>query len=160
MAKNNNFGGNLIWRMARNDNFGGNLIWRMAKNVNFGGNLIWRIFNEIAKSAEITARQNFFEELVLNVASLTKGGSGPSGMDAEGWRRIICSSVFGTTNLDLRKALAEMIKKLCIDDLSRDTENATSIEEFTACRMIPLDKNPGLRPIGVGEVLDESLEKQ
>ena len=28
------------------------------------------------------------EELVLNVASLTKGGSDPSGMDAEGWRRI------------------------------------------------------------------------
>ena len=46
--------------------------------------------------------------------------------------------MFGTTNLDLRKALAEMIKKLCIDDLSRDTENATSIEAFTACAMIPL----------------------
>ena len=42
MAKNNNFGGNLIWRMTKNDNFGGNLIWRMTKNVNlilldFGG---------------------------------------------------------------------------------------------------------------------------
>ena len=93
------------------------------------------------------------EELVLNVAYLTKRGSGPSGTDAEGWRRIICSSAFGTTNLDLRKALAEMIKKLCIDYLSRDTENATSIEAFTACRMVPFDKNPGLRPIGVGEVL-------
>ena len=57
MAKNNNFGGNLIWRMAKNYNFVGNLIWRMAKNVNFGEKLIWRIFNE---SANISSRQNFF----------------------------------------------------------------------------------------------------
>ena len=62
------------------------------------------------------------EELILNVASLTKGGSGPSGMDAKVWMRIICSSVFGTMNLDLRKALAEMIKKLYIENLSRDTK--------------------------------------
>ena len=44
MAKNNNFGGHLIWLMKKNDNFGGNLIWRMTKNDNFDGKLIWRIF--------------------------------------------------------------------------------------------------------------------
>ena len=27
------------------------------------------------------------------------------------------------------------------------------IESLVACRLIPLTKNPGLRPIGVGEVL-------
>ena len=27
------------------------------------------------------------------------------------------------------------------------------IETFVACRLIPLDKNPGLRPSGVGEIL-------
>ena len=93
------------------------------------------------------------EDLIFNVASLTKGGSGPSGMDAEGWRRILCSSMFGTTNGDLRKALAEMIKRLCIEELPCDSNNTTSVEAFIACRMIPLNKNPGLRPIGVGEVL-------
>ena len=29
----------------------------------------------------------------------------------------------------------------------------SSLESFVACRLIPLDKKPGLRPIGVGEVL-------
>ena len=28
--------------------------------------------------------------------------------------------------------------------------NSTPIEAFTACRMIPLNINPGLRPNGVG----------
>ena len=27
-----------------------------------------------------------------------------------------------------------------------------SLETFVACRLIPLDKNPGLRPIGIGEM--------
>ena len=57
LAENNNFGGNLIWRMTKNYNFGWNLIWRIAKNFNFGGKLFWRIFNE---SAKISSRQNFF----------------------------------------------------------------------------------------------------
>ena len=36
-------------------------------------------------------------------------------------------------------------KHFCGDD--------KSLEPFLACGLIPLDKNPGLRPIGVGEVL-------
>ena len=34
-----------------------------------------------------------------------------------------------------------------------NSEGTTPIEAFTACRLIPLNKNPGLRPIRVGEVL-------
>ena len=89
------------------------------------------------------------ESLVMRAVMLTKGGSGPSGLDADGWRRIFTSRQFGNSSNDLRKSFANFIKKLCVEEL----ESTKSLEAFTANRLIPLDKNPGLRPIGVGEVL-------
>jgi hypothetical protein len=94
------------------------------------------------------------EDLVKKAALRTKGGSGPSGLDADGWRRILASNNYGTVNIDLRRSFARVIQKLCIKKIEVDTLNSkTSIEALLACRLIPLDKNPGLRPIGVGEVL-------
>ena len=87
--------------------------------------------------------------MVLRAASITKGGSDSSGLDADGWRRILTSNSFGTASSDLRKSVADFIKKL---SKKINSENK-SLEAFIACRLIPLNKNPGLRPIGVGEVL-------
>ena len=86
--------------------------------------------------------------MIRKAAIKTKGGFGPSAMDTDGWRRILCSNNFGDAKVDLRKAIANFIKKICTEKVS-----AVSIEAFVACRLIPLDKNPGLRPIGVGEIL-------
>ena len=36
-------------------------------------------------------------------------------MDADGWRRILASNNFGTSNSDLRKAFAKVFHKLCSD---------------------------------------------
>ena len=49
----------------------------------------------------------------------------------------------------LHKKFAHVIKRPWIEK----QETATSLQEFTACRLIPLDEKSGLRPIGVGEVL-------
>ena len=103
------------------------------------------------------AYDNTDESLILKAAMLTKGRSGPSGLDADGWRRMLTSREFGTSSTDLclRKTFAQLIKKLCIEELG----TTTSFEAFTACILIPLDKKPGLRPLGMGEVLKRITEK-
>ena len=88
------------------------------------------------------------EEMIKKAAIKTKGGSGPSAMDADRWRRILCSNNFGDTNVDLRKAIASFIKKIFTEKVS-----TVSIEKIVECRFIPLDKNPGLRPTGFWKIL-------
>ena len=60
--------------------------------------------------------ENLDADMILKAAIKTKGGVGPSGMDTVGWRRILVSNNFGKSNFDLRKAFAEVVKKLCTGD--------------------------------------------
>lgn len=54
----------------------------------------------------------------------------------------------------MRREFLNVIKKICTDKLAVDREKEeTRLEAFLACGIIPFDKNPGLRPVGVGEVL-------
>ena len=86
--------------------------------------------------------------LVKRGAGTTRAGAGPSGLDADGWRRILMEKEFGNSSIDLCTAIAEVIKKQCTaDNLS------PSLEEFLVCHLIPLDKSPGLGPVGIGEIL-------
>ena len=87
-------------------------------------------------------------ELIRKAAIKTKGGAGPSGMDGDGWRRILLSKNFSKSSDDLCKPFAAVIKRLCVEE-----NQSASLEAFLACCLIPLDENPGLRPIGVGEIL-------
>ena len=49
----------------------------------------------------------------------------------------------------MRKTFTLFVKRPCLEEV----KNAESLESFIACRLISLNKWPGLRPIGVGEVL-------
>ena len=42
---------------------------------------------------------------------------------------------------------------------SEELVDPKSIEVLVTCRLIPLDKSPGIRPIGVGEVLRRIIGK-
>ena len=92
------------------------------------------------------------EELVRKVAIRTKGGSSPSGLDAYELRKMLTLTVFGSCTSDLCKAIADFIKHICINEIE-SRSNTTLLETFIASRLVHLDNNPGLRPIGVGEVL-------
>ena len=55
-------------------------------------------------------------DLVKRAAVRTRGGAGPSGMNADEWRRILIIKQFGTSSTDLCKAIADVFKKLCTTD--------------------------------------------
>ena len=74
----------------------------------------------------------------------TSGAAGPSGLDALAWRRL-CTS-HKTASNELCNALALVAKCLCTTHI-----DPQSIAPLTACRLIALDKNPGVRPIGIGD---------
>ena len=84
-------------------------------------------------------------ELIWKKALQTHGSAGPSGLDAKGWRRLLSSTYCGRAADDLCSALANLARKLA-------TTSSRHIDALTACRLIPLEKEGGCRPIGVGEV--------
>ena len=97
------------------------------------------------------------EELVLGIASITKGGSGlDADLDAGGRRRMLNSNSFGTASWDLRKSIADFMKKLCSKRINSENQ---SLEAFIECQLISLNKNPGLKTIGVGKYFVEKKER-
>ena len=84
----------------------------------------------------------------------SRGGAGPSGLDSDGWHRILTSNCFGTETSDLCPSLAKLTKILCSIN-----QEENSLEPLLVSRLIPLNKNPGLRPIGIGETLRRIIDK-
>ena len=73
-------------------------------------------------------------------------------MDADGWRRM-CTA-FGDASEDLCDALACSARRIATSYI-----NPAALEAFVACRLIPLDKKPGVRPIGIGETVRRIIGK-
>ena len=94
------------------------------------------------------------EELIQKAAIATHGTAGPSKLDADQYQRMLCSRNFKTEGLVLRNEIATLAKKLVTENL-----DPIAIESYNANRLIPLDKCPGIRPIGVGEILRRIIGK-
>lgn len=91
-------------------------------------------------------------DVIWKHALHTHGAAGPSGMDAKGWKSLLSKNIFGNVSVDLRDAIAGLAKKMASD-------NCQNLGALMACRLIPLDKKPGCRPIGIGEVLRRIIGK-
>ena len=87
--------------------------------------------------------------------SANKRFEGFSGVDANGFRRILASKSFKKSGTDLCAAIATMTRHLCTEFI-----DPLGIEAILANRLIPLDKGEGaVRPIGVGEVMRRIMGK-
>ena len=111
------------------------------------------LLKETPQEVHSVIYESINSDMVKDAMKRTKGAVGPSGMDADGWRRILISGNFGNVGEELRKSIAEMAKRLC------QKRSANYLAAFLACRLIPLDKQPGVRPIGIGEVLRRVIRK-
>ena len=83
-------------------------------------------------------------EAICAASLHTNGAAGPLGLDATAWRRLCCS--FKSASVTLCSALAAVGHRICTEAVHPD-----GLTGFVACRIIPLDKQPGVRPIGIGE---------
>ena len=64
-------------------------------------------------------------------------------MDVAGWKHLC--TLFRMHSADLCDALASLAKGICTPYMDPKV-----FEAFVACRLIALDKCPGVRPIGTG----------
>ena len=71
-------------------------------------------------------------------AMTTHGSHGPSGLDANELKRILTN--FGQQSVEISKTLAKIAQKISTEKLSHELHEANN-----ACRLIPLDKNPGVK---------------
>ena len=106
------------------------------------------------ESYEEYAYEEINGALIYKIAREIKVAAGPSNLDANWLHRILTSSLSGDNSQGLCNAVPLMAKKLCS---KRYCGNDGSLEALLACKHTPLDKNPGVRPIGIGEVIRRIL---
>ena len=95
-------------------------------------------------------------DMVRDATLRTKSSGGPSGVDANSFRRILTCKSFKRSGTELCEAIASMTKRLCTEYV-----DPRGLEAILANRLIPLHKGEGaVRPIGVGEeYVDEKVEE-
>lgn len=87
---------------------------------------------------------------IEQAACSLRGGAGPSGVCAMLWQSFLLR--YGKHRSHMKEAVSALIR--CI---ANTVVEWNDIRTLMANRLIPLDKCPGVRPIGVGECLHHVL---
>ena len=100
-----------------------------------------------------------FEEIdasmVCKAAEQTSGSGGPTRLDADAWKHIICSRVFGKVSEDFANAIAMSARRMCRENITH-----SYLSLLWECRLVPLMKeDDGVRPVGIGEPLRRIIGK-
>ena len=98
---------------------------------------------------------NIDKGTLFKAACLTNRTCGPAYMDGDQFRHILTSTSHKKENKDLRDQIAILTRKLA----SKIILDPNSLGAYVTCWMIPLNKSPGVKPIGVGEVLKKTIGK-
>ena len=82
----------------------------------------------------------------------TDGCHGPSDLDADEWICILTH--FGQQSVEISHSQSKIAQNISTEILSHEL-----LEPYNACQLIPFDKNPGVRPIGIGEVIRRKIDR-
>ena len=91
-------------------------------------------------------------DVIRRAALRTEGSAGPSAIDASGWRRL-CTA-FHAASTSLCSSVASVTRRLCCSYV-----DPSCLHALISCRLVPLDKRPGVRPIGVCETVRRIMGK-
>ena len=93
-------------------------------------------------------------EMIFRAAKYTKGSAGPSQTDAEFFKFILTHKKFRDESQDLRNEIARFARNVASKHISPQF-----LDAYVNCRLIQLDKCPGVHPIVVGETLRRIVGK-
>ena len=93
-------------------------------------------------------------ETIARSAKMTKGSAGPTQTDAYFCRHILTHRNFGIEEKKLREQAATFARRV-----ATRIYNSKAIDSYVNSRLIPLNKCPGVRPIGVGETFRRIIGK-
>ena len=85
------------------------------------------------------------QESVQRVADRMKGRAGPSSVDVQAMSQMLLK--FGKNSQVLWEEMASWVEWL-----GNDSPPWAAYRALMACRLVALDKQPGVRPLGIGEV--------
>ena len=97
---------------------------------------------------------NINGDLIKQAARQIKGAPGLSKLDADQFKNMLISKKYKHEGNEHCDQIASLAKKLATTIVDPST-----LEAYIACKLIPLNKNPGIRPIGVGETLRRIIGK-
>ena len=86
------------------------------------------------------------KSMIRQATIQTKGAGGPSQLNVAQCLHILAGKTY--INEEMREQVALLARKL-----ATAINDPSSLESYIACRLIPLDKCPGIRLIGVGKIL-------
>ena len=114
--------------------------------------------NTLIQGPQVPEDPTYFDQItdesIYIAAKNLKGSAGPSGLNSDGIKRALCSKAFGTATSALCDTMARVARRICTEEL-----NPKALSGYNSCRLIPLDKNPGIRPIGISEVIRRIIGK-
>ena len=101
----------------------------------------------------IPGRPWIFEQInvshIRTAAMKTHGSHGPSDLYANEW---IIITLFKDASTVLSNTIAKVARRIATEAIAPE-----KLEAYNDCRLVPLDKNSGVRRIGIGEILRRTI---